>query len=154
MALFRNYYRCAECGHEWTDVWSAQCDDDCPSCGARHMSPYKNDDVEEAGPGRVALLNDAFRKSFRGGKVTVTAGVHTLPNSVKASALQSVASFNDFSEGNDPHGEHDFGSFEVEGQRFFWKIDYYDERCEGGSEDPADPERTTRVLTLMLAHEY
>ena len=45
--LFRNFYRCATCGHEWTDVWSAQCDDDCPRCGARHMSPYKSEDAEE-----------------------------------------------------------------------------------------------------------
>ena len=27
--LFRNFYRCARCGQEWTDVWPAQCDDDC-----------------------------------------------------------------------------------------------------------------------------
>jgi predicted nucleic acid-binding Zn-ribbon protein len=46
MELFRNYYRCERCGHEWTDEWSAQCDD-CPKCGARHMSPYKSDDVED-----------------------------------------------------------------------------------------------------------
>jgi DNA-directed RNA polymerase subunit RPC12/RpoP len=44
---FRNYYRCAQCGRQWTDIWSAQCDDDCPWCGARHMSPYKSEDVEE-----------------------------------------------------------------------------------------------------------
>jgi predicted nucleic acid-binding Zn-ribbon protein len=46
--LFRNFYRCARCGHLWTDVWSATCDDDCPHCGARHMSPYKSEEVEEA----------------------------------------------------------------------------------------------------------
>lgn len=23
------------------------CDDDCPDCGARHMSPYKSDDLTE-----------------------------------------------------------------------------------------------------------
>jgi predicted nucleic acid-binding Zn-ribbon protein len=45
---FRNYYRCAQCGCEWTDVWSAQCDDDCPWCGARHMSPYKSEDAEDS----------------------------------------------------------------------------------------------------------
>lgn len=46
-ALFRNFYRCTCCGHEWTDVWSATCDDDCPQekCGARHMSPHKSEDV-------------------------------------------------------------------------------------------------------------
>jgi predicted nucleic acid-binding Zn-ribbon protein len=46
--LFRNFYRCARCGHMWTDVWSATCDDDCPHCGARHMSPYESEDVEDS----------------------------------------------------------------------------------------------------------
>lgn len=46
MAWFRNFYRCARCGHEWSDAWSATCDDDCPECGARHMSPYKSEDIE------------------------------------------------------------------------------------------------------------
>jgi hypothetical protein len=46
-STFRNYYRCASCGCEWTDVWSCQCDDDCPKCGARQMSPYKSEDEEE-----------------------------------------------------------------------------------------------------------
>ncbi|HUB63143.1 MAG TPA: DUF3768 domain-containing protein [Methylocella sp.] len=49
---------------------------------------------------------------------------------------------------------HDFGSFELAGQRFFWKIDCYDKSLEFGSVDPADPENTTRVLTIMLAEEY
>jgi DNA-directed RNA polymerase subunit RPC12/RpoP len=44
MAWFRNFYKCADCGGEWTDDWSAMCDDDCPYCGARHMSPYKSTD--------------------------------------------------------------------------------------------------------------
>jgi DNA-directed RNA polymerase subunit RPC12/RpoP len=47
MALFRNYYRCALCGEEWTDEWSATCDDDCPHCGARHMSPHKSEEIGE-----------------------------------------------------------------------------------------------------------
>jgi hypothetical protein len=73
---------------------------------------------------------------------------------VKAKALLLVASFDQFTEGNDPFGEHDFGSFELADRTFFWKIDYYDQRCEFGSEDPSNPERTTRVLTIMLASEY
>ena len=47
MALYRNFYRCDRCGHEWTDEWSAMCDDDCPECGARHMSPFKSEDMDE-----------------------------------------------------------------------------------------------------------
>lgn len=41
---FQNFYRCYRCGHEWSDVWSAQCDDDCTECGARHVSPYTSED--------------------------------------------------------------------------------------------------------------
>ena len=103
---------------------------------------------------RIRNLNDAFRRTFLGGRVMMTCGVAELPNEVKAKALQLVASFNQFTDDNDPYGEHDFGSFEFAGRTFFWKIDYYDERCEFGSEDPSDPKVTTRVLTLMLSSEY
>ena len=102
----------------------------------------------------IALLNDAFRRTFSGGKVTMTAGVYALPDMVKAAALQKAATFDQFNEDNDPHGEHDFGSFELCGRKFFWKIDYYDRAMEYGSEDPSDPEQTTRVMTVMLASEY
>jgi len=43
--MFTNYYRCPACDHEWSDQWSATCDDDCPSCGKRHISPYFSEDV-------------------------------------------------------------------------------------------------------------
>jgi Protein of unknown function (DUF3768) len=104
--------------------------------------------------GKVALLNDEFRRRFSGGRVLITASVDALPSMVKAAALHQVASFEDFSENNDPRGEHDFGSFELCNRKFFWKIDYYDKSCEFGSEDPADPDKTTRVLILMLAEDY
>jgi|SRR3989344_973425 len=103
---------------------------------------------------KIASLNDAFRKSFSGGKVMMTAGVDALPDMVKCAALHEVATFNTFNEDNDPHGEHDLGSFELCSRKFFWKIDYYDKALRCGSEDPANPEKTTRVLTLMLASEY
>jgi DNA-directed RNA polymerase subunit RPC12/RpoP len=45
MAWFRNHYRCARCRRTWTDEWSCTCDDDCPHCGARHMSPTASDDL-------------------------------------------------------------------------------------------------------------
>jgi predicted nucleic acid-binding Zn-ribbon protein len=47
MAWFRNYYKCARCGSKWTDEWSCMCDDDCPDCGARHMTPYDSADLSE-----------------------------------------------------------------------------------------------------------
>lgn len=103
---------------------------------------------------RVRELNDAFRTTFTGGRVLLTAGVNELPSDVRAMAIRKVATFSDFSTDNDPYGEHDFGSFDLAGRKFFWKIEYYDRRLKWGSEDPADPEKTTRVLTIMLAEEY
>jgi hypothetical protein len=47
MAWYRNQYRCARCDHEWEDEWSCMCDDDCPSCDARHMSPHDSDELTE-----------------------------------------------------------------------------------------------------------
>jgi hypothetical protein len=47
MAWFRNRYECEDCGCKWTDEWPAACDDDCPDCGSRHMSPYESDDLTE-----------------------------------------------------------------------------------------------------------
>jgi hypothetical protein len=102
----------------------------------------------------IRELNDAFRKTFSGGKVVMTASVTDLPDMVRANALLEVTRFDAFSPDNDPHGEHDFGSFEMVGRKFFWKIDCYDENLEFGSEDPSDPSKTTRVLTLMLAEDY
>jgi hypothetical protein len=45
MAWFVNHYKCARCGQRWTDEWSCTCDDDCPHCGARHMSPDESEDL-------------------------------------------------------------------------------------------------------------
>ena len=55
---------------------------------------------------------------------------------------------------NDPYGEHDFGAFEYENHKLFWKIDYYNTDLTGGSPDASDPKVTTRVLTIMLRDEY
>ena len=94
---------------------------------------------------RIRLLNDQLRTTFVGGKIMLTAGVDALSDETKATVLSNVRTFADFNGDNDPHNEHDFGSF---------KLDYYAPDMEGGSEDPADPEKTTRVLTIMRADEY
>jgi len=47
MAWFINKYRCEDCGDEWEDAWSATCEDDCPHCGSRHMTPYDSVDLTE-----------------------------------------------------------------------------------------------------------
>ena len=103
---------------------------------------------------KIRALNDAFRTTLTGGKVLMTAGVNALPTDVKTSVVQRVMTFSDFNEENDPHGEHDFGNFTLAGREFFFKLDYFDSNMEFGSEDPSDPTKTARVLTIMLADEY
>lgn len=97
---------------------------------------------------KIASLNDEFRKARQG--FMVTPGVSVLPNLAKV--LSMVQDFNEFNEDNDPYGEHDFGSFEVFGEKLFWKIDYYDHNLELWN-NPISSE-CRRVLTVMLADEY
>ncbi len=103
---------------------------------------------------KIRELNDAFRTSFIGGQIMLTSGVTSLPPKMTAAVLASVKSFKDFTKGNDPNSEHDFGSITIENEKFFWKIDYYDISLEFGSPDPSNTNVTTRVLTIMIAHEY
>lgn len=103
---------------------------------------------------QIAELNDRFRRSFSGGRVMRTAAIAALPSDVQAIIFGKVRSFADFTADNDPYGEHDFGSFQVADHHVLWKIDTYDEHMEFGSEDPASPSKTTRVLTIMLAEDY
>src|SRR5438270_9013053 len=103
---------------------------------------------------RIRELNDAFRKSFAGGRVLMTASLAEEPERVRAAVLQAVADFNAFTPDNDPHREHDWGSFQLFGQTWNWQIVYYDMELIGGSEDPADAGQTTRVLTIGPAADW
>jgi len=47
MPHFKNHYQCARCGETWSDIWTATCEDDCPHCGARHMSPTKSEQLDD-----------------------------------------------------------------------------------------------------------
>ncbi len=99
-------------------------------------------------------LNDAFRKSFIGGRTVVTAGVVALGEHRVEQVLRLVQAFSKFDSDNDPHGEHDFGLIEDQGEQYFWKIDYYNRSMTAGSDDPSDQKCTTRVLTIMLPREW
>ena len=83
------------------------------------MTEDRSDSAE-----RVRRLNDDFRRTFVGGMVVVTAGVEALPLDQRNSLLAKVGAFDNFTEDNDPHREHDFGVVEDGDVRCFWKIDY------------------------------
>jgi hypothetical protein len=103
----------------------------------------------------IAAINDKFRKDpLPNGKLMLTRGVADKGDEFALKAVDAVKNFNSFAKGNDPYAEHDFGAFELDGEKLFWKIDYYDRSMEFGSADPTDETLTIRVLTVMLAEEY
>jgi hypothetical protein len=117
--------------------------------------------IEETNPKlktqKIAALNDSLRSHiFSAGKnkVVMTPSVEELNFPDKIKLLNLVASFDDFSKDNNPHGERDFGKIAFQGKAYFWKIDYYDNSLKFGSDDPSDSNITTRVLTLLHTSEY
>lgn len=102
----------------------------------------------------IATLNDTFRKTFTGGQVLLTAGIATMSSEDKANIISLVQNFDNFTPDNNPYAENDFDSFDYKGNKIFFKIDYYDLNYEFMSKNPANPDITNRVLSIMLAEEY
>ena len=120
---------------------------------------------------RIARLNDRARQAM-GLACTafVTVGFRSLPEADQSCVRELIETYDAFDEDGDPHGELDFGAIyqlacgrwtterpkvrDDERERVFWKLDYYDRDLRFGSEDPANPAVTRRVLTIMLADEY
>lgn len=96
----------------------------------------------------ISMLNDKFRKSGFG--VTLTCGVQSVED--LPGLLKAIREYDNFTEDNDPYFEHDFGSLVWNGDKVYWKIDYYNETLDGWA-DPLTKE-CKRVLTVMLAEEY
>ena len=111
----------------------------------------------------IAEQNDRFRTTWGAdfavpGQIVLTRGVAELSPAGKAIIMQRVQQFSEFTEDNDPYGDHTFGAFEFEvagnAYKIFWKIDLYDPDYHMGSDNPADVSVTRRVLTIMHASEY
>jgi hypothetical protein len=117
---------------------------------------------------RIARLNDLPRRAMSiAGVVVATEGIQALPEADQSRLRELIETFDAFTPDNDPYGERDFGAIYkgVDGVwsasrpvdvavTVFWKIDAYDRALRFGSENPADPAMTRRVLTIMLASEY
>lgn len=99
---------------------------------------------------KIAQLNDAARSNAA--NYMATRGIMSLEEAAISEIFDAVQEFRNFTEDNDPYGEHDFGSFTVAGSKVFWKIDYYQQDLSAWC-DPLDPD-CRRILTIMLAEEY
>lgn len=115
---------------------------------------------------QIAALSDALRSTInyprQNDRFVMTAGivemVGTLPQWPAFRRMREmtriIMDYDAFTEDNNPDGERSFGIFEWQGVRCYWKIDYYNPTLDAGSEDPADPTKTARVLTVLRADEY
>lgn len=108
----------------------------------------------------IAKLNDELRRALltlqtpTNSRVTMTPGVAALPAAQLRELMVEIATFEDFNEENDPYGEHDMVLLTYKGTRYLAKIDYYDLTQCYGSDDPANKDKTVRVLTMMRSDEY
>lgn len=113
---------------------------------------------EKARAASIAQLNDELRtnplSAIDGHNMIVAAGELKSDLKMIAGVMGAAAAFEDFNPDNDPYGEHDCFSFDVDGVRCLAKIDYYDLNLEYHSPDPTDPKVTRRVLTLMYSRDY
>ena len=96
---------------------------------------------EVAKRAKIRALNDDFRRTFRGGRVTITAGVNALTYTVQRAVFQKIQAFDALDDERDPWDNHGFVSVEHDGQTFFAKIDYYNRDLTGHSKDATDPQK-------------
>jgi hypothetical protein len=95
---------------------------------------------------KITALNDQLRTTFKGGRVQMTPSVYALDDRLRGRALSVLAHYDRFH----PDNEHDWGIFIFAGYSFEWHIEYRGANGNGISPDPADPEKTFRVLTLYV----
>lgn len=105
---------------------------------------------------RIRELNDELRTQGHAlnGRVVAMGGLVNEEREKQIRVARAARQHTDWNRGDDPYGEHDFGKFEVDGEQFMFKIDYYSLDEAQGSEHPEDPAVTIRVMTLMYAEDY
>jgi hypothetical protein len=103
---------------------------------------------------RIRTLNDLLRRHHVGGRIFLSRELTARGPDTITAALNMIRLVTEFTDANDPYGERDFGSVELNGERLFWKIDYYDQSLTSQATDPADPFQCMRIMTVMFAWEY
>ena len=101
---------------------------------------------------KITELNDKARQNLS--NYSFTQGVRGLNREQLNDLIKLVKEFDDFTEENDPHHEHDMGKIEFNGESYYFKIDYYDNQLKYGSEFPEDESITRRIITVMETDEY
>ena len=98
---------------------------------------------------KIIRLNDELRKTFRRGRVQMTPAVYNLDPQLRGRTLWAMTRYNRFADDS----EHDWGVMIFAGYSFEWHIEYRAANGTGLSPDPADPDKTFRVLTLYVTED-
>jgi hypothetical protein len=80
--------------------------------------------VSDASPikaARIRELNDRLRCKAMGGRIVITRGVEVFGADRVGQVRSAVAGFDDFTEENDPWGEHDCAVLTVAGRQIIFK---------------------------------
>lgn len=107
----------------------------------------------------IARLNDRARFGLDPkARVTFTRNCLAAfcdPDAIEVVVIQAqlMAAFRNCAFAEDSP-ERDFGTVEFRDRKVWMKIDYFDADLQYGSDDPADPSVTTRVLTILLPEDY
>jgi hypothetical protein len=106
---------------------------------------------------RIAQLNDRVRLGLdRNARIVMTATcLATLAGDDRRASealaqAEVLAAIRRYAFKPEDGSERARGEFVIAGHTVRFTIDYYDRSLEWGSEDPADPLVTTRVMTIML----
>ena len=97
----------------------------------------------------IIELNDQLRTTFKGGRVQMTPAVYSLEPQLRGRAIWAMARYDRFAEDS----EHDWGVMIFAGYSFKWHIEYRSADGTGVSPDPANSEKTFRVLTLYVTED-
>jgi hypothetical protein len=72
---------------------------------------------------KTRTINARSRKNFIGCIVHLSRTVQELGEPKRRQLILAVQEFEQFEEGDDPYHEHDFGSIELFGEKWFFKMD-------------------------------
>lgn len=118
---------------------------------------------------RIRSLNDTARQNAGlacGANMTI--GFAALPDHDRHRAVRQIMVFDQFDEGNDPHGEHDFGAVyrlvsgewvqhrpqdeKLIAETVFWKIDLYEKAfVKGPPRRPAHPAANDPIADIRTS---
>ena len=98
-------------------------------------------------------LNDHFRKTGQGGIVTLSMGLHKLGQAEVDNVMKQLAGEKG-DKSVEAGSEHDMGEIQVGNRTVSWEINYYNKELDDVSDNPTNPDQTTRFMTLLLSTEY